>query len=295
LRGPAFASPEQAADALVSAARSGSADRIVKVLGPDAGELVHSGDPVQDANRMKRFVAHYDERHEIVPTIVADDTPPAATNPSETELASQSLCIGDSRWPFPIPLVKDGDKWRFDTAGGRSEILNRRIGRNELMAIQAMHALVEAERDYVSRRDSGPSGLPEYAGKFISDPRTTDGLYWPAIAGQPPSPLDDLVASAAEEGYPIREGQPYHGYYYRILKSQGSHATGGAYDYEVNGKLIGGFAVIARPATYGNSGVMSFMVNQDGTLYQADLGANTESAADKITSFDPGPPWHAVE
>jgi hypothetical protein len=291
LRGPAFTAPEQAIDALVDAVRSGSPDRIVKVLGPDADELVRSGDPVQDRNRAKRFVTLYDERREIVPTVVADDVPPAATNPSEDALASQTLCIGASRWPFPIPLVKDGKRWRFDTAAGRGEILNRRVGRNELTAIEALHTIVEAERDYVSRRVSQPGALPEYAAKLISDPRRNDGLYWPAVQGQEPSPLEDLVSSAAAEGYDIRPDQPYHGYYYRFLKSQGASATGGAYDYEVNGKLIGGFAVIARPATYGNSGVMSFIVNQDGTIYQSDLGPQTETLADQIQRFDPDSRW----
>jgi hypothetical protein len=296
LRGPAFATPAKAVDALVDAARSGSPDRIAKVLGPDADELVRSGDAVQDRNRTKRFVALYDERHEILPTVVADDgTRPAATNPSETELASQTLCIGESRWPFPIPLVKDGKSWRFDTAAGRGEILNRRIGRNELTAIETLNAIVEAERDYVSRRVTQPGGLPEYAGKLISEPREHDGLYWPPVQGQEPSPLEDLVSSAAAEGYEIRPDQPYHGYYYRFLKSQGSSANGGAYDYDVNGKLIGGFALVARPATYGNSGVMSFIVNQEGTVYQADLGPQTDSAADQLQSFDPDPRWRKVE
>jgi hypothetical protein len=298
LRGPAFASPEKAVDALVGAVRSGSPDRISKVLGPDADELVRSGDSVQDCNRTKHFVTLYDERHEILPTVIADDTPataPAATNPSETELTSQTLCIGASHWPFPIPLVKDGDKWRFDTAAGRGEILNRRVGRNELNAIETLRAIVDAERDYVSRRVSQPGGLPEYAGKFVSEARKNDGLYWPAVQGQEASPLEEFVSAAASEGYEIGAGQPYHGYYYRFLKSQGTNASGGAYDYDVNGKLIGGFAVIARPATYGNSGVMSFVVNQDGTVYQADLGTQTETAADQIQRFDPDSRWHKVD
>ena len=296
LRGPAFATPDKAVDALVEAARSGSPDRIAKVLGPDADELVRSGDAVQDRNRTKRFVTLYDERHEVMPTAVADDSPPAATtNPAEDELASQTLCIGESHWPFPIPLVKDGKSWRFDTAAGRGEILNRRVGRNELTAIETLQAIVEAERDYVSRRVSQPGGLPEYAGKLISGPREHDGLYWPAVQGQEPSPLDDLVTSASSEGYEFRPDQPYHGYVYRFLTSQGASANGGAYDYDVNGKLIGGFALIARPAAYGNSGVMSFIVNQEGTVYQADLGPSTETAADQIQRFDPDPRWRPVE
>jgi hypothetical protein len=291
--GPAFASPQKAVDSLVSAARSGSPDRIVKVLGPDADDLVRSGDPVQDRNRTRRFVTLYDQQHELIPTALADDWPNVSGDVADTW--SESLCIGESRLPFPIPLVKDGTRWRFDTARGKDEILNRRIGRNELSAIQVCRAIVDAERDYVSRRESEPGGLPEYAGKFISDAGKTNGLYWPTSQGQPPSPLADLVAAAADEGYEIAPDQPYRGYYYRILKSQGPHATAGAYDYEVKGKLIGGFAVLARPATYGNSGVMTFMVNHEGVVSQADLGPDTQYVADKIKSFDPDSRWQKVE
>jgi len=278
--GRAFTSPDRAVDSLVAAVRSGSPAGINDVLGPDANELVHSGDAVQDKNRAERFLALYDQEHELVP---ADD-------------GSVWLCIGESEWPFAIPLVKGGkaEAWRFDTERGKEEILNRWVGENELSAIQVCLAIVDAEQDYAARPMPG-GGCPEYAAKVISDPGKTNGLYWEAKNGERESPLGELVASAAEEGYEPGTHEPYHGYYYRILTAQGPSADGGAYDYLVNGKLIGGFAVIARPAAYGTSGVKTFIVNHEGTVCESDLGPKTDQLAKAIKSFDPGPEWQKVE
>ena len=181
---------------------------------------------------------------------------------------------------FPIPLVKKGEVWSFDTDKGREEILNRRIGENELSTIQTMLAIVDAEREY-AMKDDDSDGVPEYAQKFLSDPGKKNGLYWETKEGEEPSPLGPAAAQAKKEGYKKSGDKPipFHGYYYRILKAQGKNAAGGAYDYVVKGKMIGGFAVVASPAKYGNSGVMTFLVNHDGVVYQKDLGKKTEQAA----------------
>ena len=208
------------------------------------------------------------------------------------------LLIGKDDWPFPIPIVKKGKVWQFDTNKGKEEILNRRIGRNELDTIQTCLAVVDAEREYAM--DAGKeSGVPVYAQKLMSDPGKHDGLYWETKEGEKPSPMGQFVAQAIEKGYKARkpgeERPPYSGYYYRLLTGQGKHAPDGAYDYIVNGKMIGGFAMVAYPAKYGNSGVMTFIVNQDGVVYQKDLGRNTANAAKAITKFDPDKTWTKVK
>jgi hypothetical protein len=234
---------------------------------------------VADSNIRQNFVSAYDAKHTI--EMEGDGT--------------QTLVVGSDDWPFPIPLVNKAGQWQFDTKAGLDEILRRRIGRNELSAIQVSLAYVQAQNEYASLNPAG-LGRGVYAQRIVSRPGKKDGLYWPTAAGEEPSPLGDLVAQAAAEGYgtgstPI----PYHGYYYRILTRQGATASGGAYDYLAKGKMIGGFALIAYPAEYGNSGIMTFMVNQDGTVFQKDLGDRTEKFARRIETFDPAAGWQKVE
>jgi hypothetical protein len=284
LSAPAFAqeqfgTPEAAVEALVAAARSGDANAILKILGPDGKPIVSSGDSVADSNIRQDFVSAYDAKHAI--EMEGDGT--------------QTLVIGDEEWPLPIPLVNKEGQWHFDTLAGLDEILRRRIGRNELSAIQVSLAYVQAQNEYSSLDPAG-LGRGVYAQRIVSRPGKKDGLYWPSAEGEEPSPLGDLAAQAAAEGYkPGSTPIPYHGYYYRILTRQGPTAPGGAYDYVVNGKMIGGFALIAYPAEYGSSGIMTFMVNQDGTVFQKDLGANTARLVPNIRSFDPDQMWTKVD
>ena len=274
-----FASPDAAVDALAAAARSGDANAILKVLGPDGKPIVSSGDPVADSNIRQDFVSAYDAKHAI--EMEGDGT--------------QTLVIGDNDWSFPIPLVNKGGQWQFDTSAGLDEILRRRVGRNELSVIQVCLAYVQAQNEYSSLDPAG-LGRGVYAQRIVSRPGKKDGLYWPSAEGEVPSPLGDLAAQAAAEGYkPGSTPIPYHGYYYRILTRQGATAPGGAYEYLARGKMIGGFALIAYPAEYGNSGIMTFMVNQDGTVFQKDLGANTAKLVREINSFSPDGTWTKVD
>ena len=265
--------------ALVAATRASATREMVKILGPEGGKLVYSGDRVADKAGREKFVASYDKKNKIV---MDGDT-------------KARLDIGEEEWPFPIPLVKDGDAWRFDTEAGAKEILARRVGRNELNAIEVCRAYVEAQREYASKDRLG-DGLHEYAPKFVSSPGKHDGLYWPVAAGEEESPLGPLIASASAEGYgptSTHDGKhrPYHGYYYKILKRQGQDAPGGAYDYIVNNHLIGGFALVAFPARHGDSGVMTFIVNQDGIVHQKNLGPDTATIARRITEYNPDKTW----
>ncbi|HYM03779.1 MAG TPA: DUF2950 domain-containing protein [Stellaceae bacterium] len=272
-----FASPEEAVDALVAATRGNKTADLVKILGPSGRKLVFSGDRVADRKGRERFVSHYAEKHAI-------------EKQSETMAI---LLVSAEDWPYPIPLVKQGDAWHFDTKAGAEEILNRRIGRNELNAIQVCGAIVDAEHDYASKDRTG-AGYLEYAQKFMSSPGKRDGLFWPATAGEE-SPIGPLVVSARAEGYGPRgaheKRSPYHGYYYRLLKQQGKDAPGGAYSYVVNGHMIGGFAVVAFPAKFGDSGVMTFIVSQDGLVYEKNLGHNTAAIARGMTTFNPDASW----
>lgn len=208
------------------------------------------------------------------------------------------LHVGNGDWPFPVPVVKKGDDWLFDTMAGKEEILNRRVGRNELNAIQVCLAYVDAQREYVLKDRDGDKVL-EYAQRINSKAGEKNGLYWVAKEGEPQSPLGSLVAKAATEGYsgerPVGRRTPYHGYYYRILKAQGKHAPGGEYDYMAKGKMIGGFGLVAYPAEYGNSGIMTFIVNQDGVVYQKNLGKETEKIAAAMKTFDPDDTWRNAE
>ncbi|MFI4986526.1 MAG: DUF2950 domain-containing protein [Alphaproteobacteria bacterium] len=274
-----FATPEAGVEALVAATRADSTRGLVQILGTEGRKLVFSGDPIADKEGRGRFVAAYDKAHKIV---------------TEGD-ARAVLEIGEENWPMPIPLVKEASAWRFDTKAAEREILARRIGRNELGAIEVCRAYVVAQQEYASSDRLG-HGLREYAARFISSAGKHDGLYWPAEAGGEESPLGPLVASARAEGYGPKgkaggKRAPYHGYYYKILTRQGKDAPGGAYGYVVKGHLIGGFALVAYPAQYRNSGVMTFMVNQDGVVYQKDLGAGTAKLAPAMTAFNPDKSW----
>jgi hypothetical protein len=276
-----FASPEQAVKAFETALKSNDNKELVVIFGPDTKKLIYSGDPVADKQRREKFIAAYDRKNSLV-----------------QEGEKTVLIVGEKDWPFPIPLVKKGHQWFFDTKAGEEEILNRRIGENELSTIQTMLAIVDAEREYAMRNAKG-NAPPSYAEKFVSDPGKKNGLYWEPKAGEKPSPLGALVADARAQGYTSagvnKKPKPFHGYYFRMLKKQGKHAPGGAYDYIVGGKQIGGFAVAAYPAEYGNSGVMTFMVNHDGVVYQKDLGRDTEKIAASMKAFDPDKTWQKVE
>jgi hypothetical protein len=274
-----FNSTEDAVTALIDAAKARDRSELLKVLGPKGQQIIRSGDPVADRAAREKFVTSYDTRHSI--------------SPDGTDKAT--LVIGDNDFPFPIPLVRMHDGWRFDTRAGLDEILRRRIGRDEIAAIQVMLAYVQAQNEYASLDPDG-LGPHTYAQHIVSSPGKKDGLYWPTPEGEQPSPLGELAAQASAEGYKVSQNPiPYHGYFYRTLKRQGASASGGAYDYVVNGKMIGGFALLAYPAEYGNSGIMTFMVNHDGTVFQKDLGPHTERIARKINSFSPDGTWTKVD
>lgn len=272
-----FSSPEEAVKSLVQAARSNDTTELAAILGPGSREIISSGDPVADKSGRERFVSLYDEK--IV--IEGADTGWAV------------LSLGNEDYPFPIPVVKDGEVWRFDTEAGKEELLNRRIGRNELEVIEVLRAYVDAQRQYAATDWDG-DGTMEFAQRVRSTPGKKDGLYWSTSEGEPESPLGPLAAEAAQEGY-TKENTAFYGYHYRILKAQGKDAAGGDFDYLVNGKMILGFALVAYPAQYGASGIMTFMVNHNGIVYQKDLGENTAGIAAAMNVFNPDPSWKKVE
>lgn len=270
-----FASPEQAVAELVAADRSGDTASLESIFGPDGKKLIYSGDPVSDKQWRQKFVGAYEKQNRIEKE--GDD--------------KAVLVIGEHNWPYPIPIVKQGGSWHFDTRAGAEDILDRRIGRNELNTIKVCRAYVDAQREYASKDRNG-SGLPEYAQRFLSTSGKHDGLYWAVAAGEEESPLGPLVARASKEGYDTSGKRvPYHGYYYKILKRQGENAPGGAYDYIADGHMIGGFALLAFPAQYGVSGVMTFLVNQDGIVHQKNLGPETATVAEHMDSFNPDDTW----
>ena len=277
-----FRSPEEAAQALAAAAKANDMKELAAVLGPEGKQLISSGDEVSDRAGRERFVRMYEEKNQVV-----------KENDQKAVLE-----VGSQAWPLPIPIVKAGEKWRFDTRAGKQEILNRRIGKNELSVIQVCRAYVDAQREYAGKDRDG-DGLLEYAQKFVSEPGQKDGLYWEVKPGEEPSPLGPFAANAGEEGYQRKKSgkqpSPYHGYYYKILKAQGKNAPGGAHDYVVNGHMLGGFALVAYPAAYGSSGIMSFLVRYDGVVYEKDLGKNTQSIARALKNFDPDKTWRKVE
>ena len=276
-----FATPDEAAAALADAARAGNPDAIARLLGPGSAKLVRSGDAHADAAERQRFVAAYDEQHAI-----------ATTGPGHAVLH-----VGKGAWPLPIPLVEADGRWHFDTAAGAQELVNRRIGRNEIAAIRTALAYVDAQKAFHAMTEQ--MGDPQYACRLVSSPGRHDGLYWPAEDGQPASPLEPLVAQAREEGYPVDTSagkpRPYHGYYFRILAGQGANSPQGTRDYVENGRMTRGFALVAWPASYGASGIMSFVVNQDGVVFQKDLGPQTAAVAAAMTRYDPDLSWTRVD
>jgi len=275
-----YKTPQEAIDALVATANSGDQKAALAVLGRGGEDIISSGDKVSDEAVRKRFVDSYDAKHSIA--MEGDN--------------KAILVIGDNDYPFPIPIVhnKNGT-WSFDTEAGRREILYRRIGHNELDAIQTCLAYVDAQNEYAGKDRTG-AGSGIYAQRFISEPGKKDGLYWPTAQGEEESPLGELFAAASAQGYHAGEGRsPYHGYYYKILTKQGPAAKGGAADYIVNGKMIGGFALVAYPAQYRNSGVMTFIVNYSGAVFQKDLGHDTANVAEDMTSFNPDSSWKKVD
>jgi hypothetical protein len=271
-----YASAEDAMTAFADAIRAQDRKAVLAVAGPASEQWISSGDPVADRADWKHFLELYDAKH----AIVRDGD------------AKATLMVGDDPWPFPAPLVKKGEKWHFDAEAGREEVLKRRIGRNELDTIQTLLAIVDAQREYATG-EGDHNGLHDYAKHFMSSPGKKDGLYWAVREGEPRSPLGLLVAAAEAKGY-VASGDrptPYQGYLFRMLTTQGPDARVGAYDYMVRGNLIGGFAVIAWPAKYANSGIMTFIVNHDGVVYQKDLGDGTSDLAAKIKSFNPDKTW----
>jgi hypothetical protein len=276
-----FSSPEEAVAALVAAVRESDQDKLQAVFGPEAEDLIFSGDPVADLNGRQKFLKAYSEKNSL----------------ESLEGQRVVLHIGPNDYPFPIPLVKGERGWYFDTPAGKEEILNRRIGRNELRTIEVLQAYTAAQREYACLlpQDSEPA---QFASKLISSEGKRDGLYWPAGEGEEESPFGPLIALAAEAGYQGElgdgEAEPFWGYYFKILTAQGPHATGGAFDYLVNGRMVLGFGMVAYPARYGSTGVKTFIVNQEGVVYEKDLGAETAAAA-TMTTYDPDESWRKSE
>jgi Protein of unknown function (DUF2950) len=276
-----FASPEDAGSTLLSAAKLDDQNALISIFGPDSKEIIFSGDAVQDKSVAEAFATGYGVMHRW--RAMPDGT--------------QILLVGADNFPFPIPLKQNsGGRWFFDTAAGKEEILSRRVGRNELAVIDISAHIADAQEEYFSQAHDGDA-TRQYATKFISDPGKQNGLYWKVSQGQPESPLGPLAESASAEGYTADSNAhaAFHGYYFRMLKGQGRNAPGGAKDYVVDGKMTGGFAFAAYPAEYGNSGVMTFMMDQDGVLLQKNLGKNTAEVAKAMSQFDPDASWHAVE
>lgn len=274
-----FASPEAGAQALADALRAQDSQAIMKIVGAKARSWISSGDKVADQAAQQKFLTAYDAKNSVV---LATD-------------GRAFLLVGADEWPFAAPLVRKGEGWVFDAEAGRDEVLSRRIGRNELDTIQTLLAVVDAQREYAAGDPDG-NGFNDYARRFVSGAGKKDGLYWPVAAGEAQSPLGPLIGAASREGYeksksPSAKPTAYHGYRYRILTSQGVNAPGGAYSYLVHDKLIGGFAVLAYPAKYGVSGVMTFLVNHEGVVYQKNLGTETEAVAGKMRSFSPDSGW----
>jgi hypothetical protein len=260
-----------------------SLEELRAILGPNSEKLVASGDPVADANALKRFLDGYTAKHKLTPSGDAQEV----------------LSVGPDDWPLPIPIVRTGDAWRFDATAGAEEIVNRRIGQNELLTIRALLAGVEAEQDYFDRVKRG-SGSGAYARRMLSTPNSQDGLYWDIDSGEAPSPLGPLIDQAKSDGYPGEMSPtgvpvPYHGYLYRILTAQGPNAPGGAKNYIRNGQMTDGFAIVAWPAAFENSGIMTFVVDQNGIVFQKDLGPDTAKIVGGIASFDPDVTWTRID
>ena len=271
-----FPSPEEAVNALVVAVRANDKQELLAILGSGGMELISSGDEVADKAGREKFLKAYNEMNKL-------------------EKASANkiiLHLGKDDWSLPIPVVEKSKKWLFDTKAAKEEILNRRIGRNELNVMEVLHAYVDAQCEYASKDRNG-DGVMQFASTIISTAGKKDGLYWGAREGEEMSPLGPFFAQASSEGY--ANLSPFHGYYYKILKGQGEYATGGAYDYVVKGKMISGYALVAYPAQYANSGIMTFIVNQEGIIYEKNLGKNTVSMADSMKKFNPDKTWRKVK
>jgi hypothetical protein len=276
-----YRSPEDAVKALVEALSANDEKKLIAIFGPGGKQLISSGDEVADRAGRERFLQAYQEKNRIV----------------EVNSKKVVLEIGNDAWPFPIPIKKVGKDWRFSAREGKAELLNRRIGKNELNAIQVCLAYVDAQREYASKDRNG-DGVLEYAQKFLSEPGKEDGLYWEAKEGEEQSPLGPLIGKAKKEGYKkksVNEPTPYHGYFYKILKAQGKSAPRGAYDYVISGRMTGGFAMVAYPAGYGSSGIKTFIISHDGVVYEKDLGKETASIAQGMKQFNPDSSWHIVE
>jgi len=275
-----FATAKAAAEALIQAAATFDVTALVAILGPDGTDLVTSQDNVQDRNLSLAFAAKATEAQAV---LVSPSNPARAT-----------LVVGAERWPLPVPLVKTSGKWYFDAKAGRDEILFRRVGANELDAIDVCRGFVEAQKDYaLDVHDT--SGVHQYAQRIISTPGTQDGLYWKNADGSPGGPISEAVATAIQEGYGIDKMRAYHGYYFQVLKGQGPAAHLGQMDYVIGGMMVGGFALIATPADYGVSGVQTFIVSHDGIVYQKDLGPDSLNLAKQIDRYNPDPTWHRTD
>jgi hypothetical protein len=277
-----YATPDEAAAALAAATHANDRAALQAIFGPDSDKLLSSGDRYADAAGRQRFATAYDEKHVLVPQ-------------GEGRVV---LDVGNNDWPLPIPIVQSGGSWHFDTQAGAQEIIDRRIGRNELAAIRVALTYVGAQKDYFDRMKQ-QTGTGSYAEHLVSRPGRQDGLYWPVNAGEAESPFGPLVDQAQEEGYPgeVTAGKPipYQGYYFRILKGQGTDAPGGAMSYLKSGRMTDGFALLAWPARYGSSGIMTIQLNQDGIVFQKDLGEDTSRIASRIEQFDPDLTWARVE
>lgn len=277
-----FGSPEEAATALFAAVKSDDTAALASILGADSQQLLSSGDPVADRNAMAQFASEWDQMHRL----------------AYDDLGRVIIYLGPDNWPGPIPIVKKDGGWVFDTTAGKDELIYRRIGRNEIYTIGVLQNLVSAQQEYQSE-DHG--GVRQYARYIMSDPGQQNGLYWESAEGSPPSPIGPLIADATTQGYKVQKRAvgatvaPFHGYFYKILDSQGKDAPGGAKNYMVDGKMAGGFAFVAWPAEYRSSGVMTFMINQDSVIVQKDLGPDTASIAKNMSVFNPDSTWEQVE
>jgi len=277
-----FPTAEEAVEAVVQAAEADDEERLKAIFGPEAEDIMSSGDPVYDRRQREVVVVAFQQGWGLV----------------DQGTDTKELVIGDEAWPFPVPLVKEGAGWRFDTVAGVDEILARRIGRNELSVIEFCMTYVQAQEEYAAQgHDGKPSGI--YAQRPASEPGSQNGLYWEVKPGEKPSPLGTLAAQAAAEGYEKPDSssspRPFHGYFFRILPAQGNEAPGGSRSYIENGEMTAGFALVAHPAEYGDSGVMTFIINQDGIVYEKDLGDGTMEIASQLKRYNPDETWRPVE
>jgi hypothetical protein len=278
--GKSFASPDEAIIALNDALKQNDNRQLISILGPEGKKLIYSGDEVADQADRACFIQKFKEKHRM--------------NQKNPEI--NILYVGKEDWPLPIPIIKTRSGWYFDTAQGKEEILNRRVGKNELNVINVMEAYVDAQREYV-RRDWNANGVMEFAQRLVSTEGKKDGLYWPVKEGGKPSPFGPLIAQAVKEGYNKKDMEltPYHGYYYKILHGQGKNTTGEEYNYVVKNKMVLGFGLVAYPAEYGNSGIMTFIVNQQDSIYEKDLGPDTAKIVGSMETYDPDQSWKKVK